>query len=135
MSCQRLNIGFSPCSPDNNCKTDNYNVQFQRYIPNGQRNEYYTIEQDKQFISNEDNNNLLTQENYDLVNDILGNKNIEEFTLKQNITRNINSIKNEIKNLIGTPLNKKKKENDYILLIVLILTIVLVIIIFYYFKK
>ena len=135
MSCQRLNIGFSPCSPDNNCKTDNYNVQFQRYIPNGQRNEYYTIQQDKQFISNEDNNNLLTQENYDLVNDILGNKNIEEFTLKQNITRNIDSIKNEIKNLIGTPLNKKKKEKDYILLIVLILTIVLVIIIFYYFKK
>ena len=135
MSCQRLNIGFSPCSPDNNCKTDNYNVQFQRYIPNGQRNEYYTIQQDKQFISNEDNNNLLTQENYDLVNDILGNKNIEEFTLKQNITRNIDSIKNEIKNLIGTPLNKKKKEMDYILLIVLILTIVLVIIIFYYFKK
>lgn len=135
MSCQRLNIGFSPCSPDNNCKTDNYNIQFQRYIPNGKRNEYYTIQQDKQFISNEDNNNLLTQENYDLVNDILGNKNIEEFTLKQNITRNIDSIKNEIKNLIGSPLNKKKKEKDYILLIVLILTIVLVIIIFYYFKK
>ena len=35
MSCQRLNIGFSPCSPDNNCKTDNYNGQFQRYIPLG----------------------------------------------------------------------------------------------------
>lgn len=137
MSCQRLNIGFSPCLPDNNCKTDNYNEQFKRYIPNGKRDEYYTIQQDKQFISNDDNNNLLTQENYDLVNDLLGHKNVEEFSLRQNITRNIESIKSEIATLIGYNKmdNKNKKNKDYLQLIVFIFTIILIIIIFNYFKK
>tara|TARA_Y100000389_G_scaffold203479_1_gene252016 strand:+ start:1980 stop:2396 length:417 start_codon:yes stop_codon:yes gene_type:complete len=138
MSCQRLNIGFNPCSPDNNCKTDNYNNQFSRYMPNGKREQYYEIQKSKEFIQSEDNNNLMPKENYNLLMDLFGMDGIKKelFTNKNmNIGERVNSLLNHNNIDIERLKEKVIKNKDYLQLIVFILTIVLVITLFNLFKK
>ena len=91
MSCQRLNIGFSPSSPDNNDKTDLYNNYFMKNVPPDNRVKYYDILKSKEFIENDNNMSLMAPENYKLLLDLTGYDN------------------NIIENKISTDSNKKEK--------------------------
>ena len=77
MSCQRLNIGFSPSSPDNNNKNNLYNKQFDRIIEKPSHKMYYDINKSKEFITADDNNNLMTGESYNLLMDMVDSPQIK----------------------------------------------------------
>lgn len=77
MSCQRLNTGFSPSSPDNNNNTDLYNKQFERIIDKPSHEGYYDINKSKEFIKDSTNNNLMTGESYNLLMDMVDSPRIK----------------------------------------------------------
>ena len=77
MSCQRLNTGFSPSSPDNNNNTDLYNKQFERIIDKPSHEMYYDINKSKEFIKDSTNNNLMTGESYNLLMDMVDSPKIK----------------------------------------------------------
>ena len=77
MSCQRLNTGFSPSSPDNNNNTNLYNKQFDRIIYKSSHEMYYDINKSKEFIKDSTNNNLMTGESYNLLMDMIDSPKIK----------------------------------------------------------
>ena len=146
MSCERLNIGFSPSSPDNNDKTDGYNNYFTKNVPSDNRSSYYSIPKSKEFLENTDNMSILTEDNYKLLLDLTGyemEKKQEKF--KIDIPEKILGWTSGLKNLVlsesknnlvlsESKNNKLSKKGDTVYIVVIILITILIITLFNAFK-
>ena len=137
MSCERLNIGFSPSSPDNNDKTDGYNNYFTKNVPSDNRSSYYSIPKSKEFLENTDNMSILTEDNYKLLLDLTGyemEKKKEKF--KIDIPEKILGWTSGLKNLVlsESKNNKLSKKGDTVYIVVIILITILIITLFNAFK-
>ena len=139
MSCQRLNTNFSPSVPDNNDITDEYNNYFTKNVPQDNRESYYSIPKSKEFLDNNNNMSILTEDNYKLLLDLTGydqEKEEEKTKEKFNIdvpekvlgwTSGLNNLvfSESKNNLVLNNKLSKKRDTTYIVVIILIAILII----------